>query len=130
MLGLTMQPRSAPPEVNGDRQISAFVQLNGDWEGAVAVNCTDALAKKVAAALFDVDGAEASEVDVHDAIGEVANMTAGQVKTLVSGYCRLSLPIVTAGTELSVSMPGSRVLTRASFDCGSEAFSVIVLQKA
>jgi CheY-specific phosphatase CheX len=84
----------------------------------------------VAAAMFGMDDGQASEADVHDAIGEIANMTAGNVKGLVSGYSRLSLPTVTEGTRLSISMPGSRVVRRAAFDCGQDSFSVIVLEKA
>jgi chemotaxis protein CheX len=131
MLGLEVKARTVPVrEVDGGRQVSASVQVTGEWEGAVAINCPESIGRKVAAAMFGVEEGQASEADVHDAIGEVTNMTAGNVKGLVSGYSRLSLPTVMEGTRLSISMPGSRVVRRATFDCGLDAFSVIVLEKA
>ena len=131
MLALEIKVRTVPVrEVEGGRQVSASVQVTGEWEGAIAINCPEAVGRKVAAAMFGVEDGQVSEADVHDAIGEVANMAAGNVKGLVSGYSRLSLPTVTEGTRLSISMPGSRVVRRAAFDCGLDAFSVIVLEKA
>ena len=130
MLGLPVKMREAPAETDGGRNLSALVQLSGDWDGAVAVNCPEGLARKVAAVMFGVEAAETSEADIHDAIGEVANMTAGTVKGLVDGYCRLSLPTVTGGIQMSISMPGSRVVKATAFDCEDSSFSVVVVEKA
>ena len=130
MLGLPVRLRTSPAEEDGGRNLSALVQLTGEWDGAVALNCPDGLARRVAQVMFDVPLEEISEADMHDAIGEVTNMTAGNVKAFVEGYCRLSLPTVTGGVNMSISMPGSRIIAVTAFDCGDEAFSVVLVERA
>ncbi len=104
MLGFPVQARSAPAEVNGMRHLSAT--------------------------MFDVDESATTDDEIRDALGEVANMTAGNVKALVESYCRLSLPMVAEGRELAISIPGSRVVAQASFDCDDAPLTIEVYEKA
>jgi chemotaxis protein CheX len=94
----------------------------------VLVSCPEALAQRVAGVMFDTEAA--SDDEIRDALGEVANMTAGNVKALVESYCRLSLPMVAEGKELAISIPGSKVVAQATFDCGDDPLSVEVFEKA
>ena len=128
MLGFPVEARGAPIDVNGTRHLSASVQISGGWEGTVLVSCPEALARRVAGVMFDTP--EASDDEIRDALGEVANMTAGNVKALVESYCRLSLPMVAEGKELAISIPGSKVVAQANFDCGEDPLSVEVFEKA
>jgi hypothetical protein len=48
----------------------------------------------------------------------------------VESYCRLSLPMVAEGRELAISIPGSRVIAEASFDCADAPLTVEVYEKA
>jgi chemotaxis protein CheX len=130
MLGFPVQARSEPVEVNGTRHLSASVQISGGWDGTVLVSCAEGLARKVAASMFDSDEGVTSDDEIRDALGEVANMTAGNVKALVESYCRLSLPMVAEGRELAISIPGSRVIAEASFDCADAPLTVEVYEKA
>jgi chemotaxis protein CheX len=128
MLGFPVEGRSAPIEANGDRNLSASVQISGGWDGTVLVSCSEDLARRAAAAMFDAE--EASDEEMRDALGEIANMTAGNVKSHIEAYCRLSLPMVAEGKELLISIPGSTVVAEAAFDCGEDAFSVEVYEKS
>jgi CheY-specific phosphatase CheX len=128
MLGLPVQARSTPVESNGSRDLSASVQISGGWEGTVLVSCSEDLARRAAAAMFDAE--EASDEEMRDALGEIANMTAGNVKSHIEAYCRLSLPMVAEGKELLISIPGSHVVAEAAFDCDDDALSVEVYEKA
>ena len=130
MLGFPVQARSEPVVVNGTRHLSASVQISGGWDGTVLVSCAEELARKVAASMFDSAEEATSDDEVRDALGEVANMTAGNVKALVESYCRLSLPMVAEGRELAISIPGSRVIAEASFDCADAPLTVEVYEKA
>jgi Predicted inhibitor of MCP methylation, homolog of CheC len=130
MLGFPVQARSAPAEMNGTRHLSASVQISGGWDGTVLVSCAEGLARKVAATMFDVEENTTTDDEIRDALGEVANMTAGNVKALVESYCRLSLPMVAEGRELAISIPGSKVVAQANFDCGEDPLSVEVFEKA
>ena len=99
-----MEARGEPLDVNGTRHLSASVQISGGWEGTVLVSCPEALAQRVAGVMFDTP--EASDDEIRDALGEVANMTAGNVKALVESYCRLSLPAV-CRHKIGVPSPAS-----------------------
>jgi chemotaxis protein CheX len=128
MLGIPIE--AAPGvEIDGGRSVSGVVHISGDWEGAVAVNCPEPLARGVTAAMLDLQEDDLGDEDVRDAIGEVANMTAGNVKGLLEGECRLSLPAVSEGTQMALSVPGSRVAQEAGFCSGTHAFTVTVLEK-
>ena len=129
-LGFPVQPRGEPVVVNGTRHLSASVQISGGWDGTVLVSCAEELARKVAASMFDAAEDATSDDEIRDALGEVANMTAGNVKALVESYCRLSLPMVAEGRELAISIPGSRVIAEASFDCADAPLTVEVYEKA
>ena len=130
MLGFPVQARSEPAEMNGTRHLSASVQISGGWDGTVLVSCAEGLARKVAATMFDVEESSTTDDEIRDALGEVANMTAGNVKALVESYCRLSLPMVAEGRELAISIPGSRVVAQASFDCDDAPLTIEVYEKA
>src|SRR4029450_13502819 len=92
------------------------------------VICPEVLAQRVAGVMFDTP--DASEDEGSDALGEIAKMTAGNGKALLGGYCRLSLPMVAEGRELAISIPGSKVVAQANFDCGEDPLTVEGFGKA
>ena len=55
--------------------------------------------------------------DVQDALGEITNMTGGNLKALMPGSCHLSLPAVIDGNDYRIRIPTARVLTRVLFEC-------------
>ena len=60
--------------------IFGYVHITGGWEGSVVVQCEDELARRLAAAMFGSDSASVTPQEVSDAMGELANITAGNVK--------------------------------------------------
>ena len=130
MLGFPVQARSAPAEMNGTRHLSASVQISGGWDGTVLVSCAEGVADLVVRRRVLLDVEHRRRHLARQALGEVANMTAGNVKALVESYCRLSLPMVAEGRELAISIPGSRVVAQASFDCDDAPLTIEVYEKA
>jgi chemotaxis protein CheX len=128
MLGLAVTVREGA--VNGARRITGCVHLSGGWEGAVAVDCTEPLARRVAGSMLGLEAGEASPEDVRDAIGEVANVAGGNVKALLGTECALSLPTVTEGIDLRLSIPGARTIVDLGFESEGEPFRFLVLEKA
>ncbi len=128
MLGLPVA--DGPAEMDGTRRLTACVQISGDWEGAVVVDCTEVLARRVTGSMFGLEPDGASPEDVLDAIGEVANVAGGNVKALLGAECALSLPTVTEGVDLRMSVPGMRVVAEAGFASSDEPFRVVVLEKS
>lgn len=100
-----------------DRTLTGCVQLTGDFEGAVMLYCTRGLARQVASVMFEVEPDNLTVEEIQDALGEVTNMAAGNIKPLLPGTSRLSLPSVVEGLDYSVIVPGSQVENHVGFDC-------------
>jgi chemotaxis protein CheX len=86
---LVPAPPATPP-----RDVSASVSVTGAWRGHVVVSCSDAASRNAAAALLGVDLDDVTPEDVTDALGELANIIGGNVKSLLPEPASLSLPVV------------------------------------
>jgi len=128
-LGLEVQPDNAQAMAPGTRSLTACVQITGPWQGAVAVECPQDLANTVAASMMGMEPAEVSKEDAQDALGELANITGGNVKALLPEPCRLSLPAVAEGIELTMRVPGLVLEAEVPFDCLGHTFVVRVLRR-
>ena len=89
--------------------ISAVIGLTGEARGAVVISMKKDLAVKLTGTLT---GAEHQTVDddVIDAIGEIVNIIAGNVKKNLEEAFRLviSLPTIVQGKEHSIKWPGNQ----------------------
>lgn len=112
------------------RSLTGTVQITGDWNGAVMVECSDQLARHATATMFGMEIDEVTEEDVHDTVGEIANMTGGNLKSLLPGSCQLSLPTVTSGIDYEHSVRGSRVVERVAFDAAGESLVVTRIERS
>lgn len=74
--------------------VTASVSVTGAWRGHVLVSCSDAASRNVAAALLGIEFDDVAEEDVADALGELANIIGGNVKSLLPEPSALSLPHV------------------------------------
>lgn len=117
-LGLATRPHDewTEQDLKGPT-LDGLINITGDWQGTVAVQLPRTLACRVASIMFGLDGAEPSLADMQDALGEITNMTGGNVKALMPGICYLSLPMVIDGSDYSVRVPGTKVITRVVFEC-------------
>lgn len=127
MLGLPVAEQEVA--LDGARRITGCVQVSGGWDGAVAVDCTTALASRIAESMLGLQAEHVTDEDVRDAIGEVANVAGGNVKALLGAECVLSLPTVTEGIDLHLSVPGTQVVAAAGFVSGGEPLQLLVLEK-
>ena len=131
ILGLDLQPNPAVDAYQTqDRVVTGCVQITGDWAGAVTVQCSDLLARRATALMFGSEDDEVTEEEVADTVGELANMTGGNVKSLLEGSCQLSLPAVTSGRDYQVAIPGAKPIDRITADCDGELIVVTMLQRA
>jgi chemotaxis protein CheX len=130
MVGLDLA-RVDPARVqgHGGTILAACVHVTGAWKGAVALHCSESLARRIAAAIFDVDAAMATIAQTQDAVGELVNMTGGNVKALLPEPSQLSLPAVAPGTDFTARVPGSRVAGQMAFECEGEPLLVSVLER-
>lgn len=85
-------------QVDGDflagRAMLACVHITGPQACTVTIGCTEQLARQIASTMFSAAPTDLPMADVHDALGEVANMAAGNLKALLPAGHLLSLPEV------------------------------------
>lgn len=61
-------------------ELTSIIGFGGDLTGMVAIQCSGLFARKMTASFLGMEIAEIDD-DVIDAVGEVANMVAGSMKT-------------------------------------------------
>ena len=113
----------------GGRTLTGCVQLTGDFEGAALLDCTGKLAQRVAGVMFEEHPDALSIAEVQDALGELTNMIAGNIKPLLSGSSRLSLPSVVEGADYTLIVPGSKALLQVGFTCEQEPLLVTLAER-
>ncbi|MFN8651630.1 MAG: chemotaxis protein CheX [Gemmatimonadales bacterium] len=128
VLGLHLDRRRELP-AGHTRMVAGSVQFTGAWEGAVIIETTAEFARQAAATMFGVEATAATTADTQDAMGELANMTGGNVKSLLPEPCRLSLPTVIEGDDFSTGFPGGELLTTVAFECQGAPLVVRLIKK-
>ncbi len=124
----------AIPDSNGngnsenDFALAGCVHITGAWEGTVTIDFPMSLAEQVASIMFNLNNNEIDKSLIQDALGELTNMTGGNIKSLLPEPCYLSLPAV-AFTESNMRVPGSEMVTNVTFKCSGENFRVSLLKK-
>src|SRR5688572_19054877 len=74
------------------------VRIAGAWQGEVVLRSTTAFARRAAAIIFDAPEGGSDEEN-RDALGELTNMVAGNLKALLPAPSKLSLPAVAGARE-------------------------------
>jgi len=130
MAGMQLAP--SPTLIGFDTRngyLVSTVQIVGDWQGAVRLDIDLELARQACANLVGVNPADLSPQDISDAVGELANMTGGSVKTLCAPTSRLSLPSVAMGRDFEFTVSQGSVVQVLSFSHPCGVLTVSVIQK-
>lgn len=125
MLGLPVSPVSGgefPAE-----HLSGAVTICGEWQGIIVVDCVPDLASRAAGKLFGANIVPDSS-QVHDALGEIANIIGGNAKALLPGPCRLGRPTVSQSGPM-LRYPGCDVALQAVYHSHDLPFRVTVHQQ-
>src|SRR5918998_4092661 len=110
--------------------VSAAVSVTGSWNGHVVVECSATASREAAAAMLGIDAPDVSDADIADALGEMANVIGGSIKSLLPGNCALSLPHVVAATGASRVWPAVSEVCRLQASWLDEPILVMVLESA
>lgn len=115
-------------ETDGELAVSGCVTISGGWEGAVILEVSSALARTAAARLFGTEPDEVLEDEVVDAVGELVNVVGGNIKSMLPGADRLSIPTVAVGVGHPLRVPSATLATRVRFTWLGEPLVVSVLR--
>jgi chemotaxis protein CheX len=112
----------APPPVDADLSayvgaaMAGYVKISGGWDGHVVVETSHDGAAAIASTLFDSPADELGADDLHDAVGELANIVGGSVKSCVEGHSTLSLPWVVSSEETVATTGGTLTVIQVWLD--------------
>ncbi|MBI5374346.1 MAG: chemotaxis protein CheX [Candidatus Schekmanbacteria bacterium] len=109
----------------------SMIMLDGTLKGSIVFHCSDKLAKQVTCALLGEDMAnDIADMDIKDAIGEVTNVIAGNVKNKISNLGHsfsLSSPKVLEWGEYVIELKTKARQGIMEFTSGKETFFIELL---
>lgn len=106
--------------------ITSMLGLGGDIRGMLAVHCPEGVAKGITSGFLGMDVEELDD-DVKDAIGEIANMVAGNLKVAFSEHdvnIELAIPTSVIGKSYRTSGMLGAERVAVPFIFNSETFLV------
>jgi chemotaxis protein CheX len=111
-IGVEVSPRHPhflDPDKGLEWDISAVIGLSGVVRGAVIVSMKNALALKLTSILTGQEYTEI-DVDVMDAIGEINNIIAGNIKPKIPNGDKIviSIPTIIRGKEHQIAWPSKQ----------------------
>lgn len=108
MMFMTVEPCNDVYDAIEGEEILGSITFKGRIEGCLAICCNLECAGEIAINMLGMEpDEELSDEEVEDAIGEVANMILGAVKTRIMdqvGDVQVSIPSVVKGSEMTSSM--------------------------
>jgi CheY-specific phosphatase CheX len=116
-----------PPEEPHGPVVVGIINVSGAWEGSVVLHLDEKLAGEVARRMLTLGDASPTLLDLQDAIGELSNMTGGNIKALAGGECHLSLPTVIQGSSFTLRFPGMKTVNRLGFRVEGLPYTINVL---
>lgn len=128
VLALEVSVAEPVAELHGD-YLTSCVHITGGWSGALTIGCPVALARKAAAVMFGMEIPQVGDSEMQDALGELANIAGGNVKSLLPAGCSLSLPTVVQGHDHKFVVPNSKVLGLTAYLCEGHTMVVKVLER-
>lgn len=124
---LDMKVSVRPSSTSGaDAGVARQVRLSGGWNGSVTVECSVPFARRAAGATFAVDPSAASPEQIQDVVGEIANQVGGDLKALLPGPTKLSLPRSGEHDQRAACMV--HFAPSSPFDADGEELTVTVVE--
>ncbi|MGB9604745.1 MAG: chemotaxis protein CheX [Bryobacteraceae bacterium] len=127
MLGIEVEPVEAPWPPPED-MVNVTVHYAGAWKGALLLECTRRQACHFTARLVGIEPPQDLNDDVRDAVGELANMIAGNLKPVLPPGVVLSMPTLVEGTDYALRILGGNLAGMIAFACPSGVFWVSLIE--
>lgn len=120
----TFEAESAPPAPGG---VTVAVHFAGTWNGVFVFECPGAQALEMTARFLGIERPPSLNEEVQDALGELANMMAGNLKPLLGAGVLLSIPSVIQGADYLLRVCGASAQAVISFQSELGPFRVLLL---
>jgi CheY-specific phosphatase CheX len=110
-----------------DDSLTVCVRISGAWEGEVRLHCPLSLARRIAAAIFQVEAEKAPTDEILDALSELVHIVAGNLKTFLPQPVTISLPTLPDPTDWGGTTPQWQLVNRLKLECQGYPFVVTLL---
>ncbi len=127
MMGLEVHALEGPTPVH-EQLVTGSISLTGAWRGAVLVECPLEEAFFLTSRMVGVPLPSDLTDDVRDAVGELANMVGGNLKSVLPAGVALSLPSVVSGSNYRLVFPYAKKIRRWVFAGPGVTFRVILVE--
>jgi chemotaxis protein CheX len=111
-------------EAGGAEVVKIF--FVGGFRGRLEQRCSPHVSLCAAAAAFAASGKNVGTSDIRDTVAEIANMTAGNLKSILPGVC----DVAKAGPPIADDDDDGIIVARAGFTFEGEPLVVDVIQTA
>jgi chemotaxis protein CheX len=111
----------------GEDRLNAVVHLAGGWSGLVVLECDTAQARRLTGRFLSMDPPELVDDIVRDVMGELANMIAGNLKSVLSPGIAISVPTVVDGDKYNLRHSGAEIRDRLGLRSVEGEFWITVL---
>lgn len=105
MLFMDIEETPEPMDMQKEYCVLGAIAFQGKYEGTLSLLCTQPGVRTITANVLGLDDEDdAEEAQIHDAIGEVANMVLGAIKARLyktAGDLRVEMPVVTSGIDIA-----------------------------
>jgi len=117
MLMVTVEPGAVQPadSRSWSDAVSGIIGMAGGHKGILAIHAPNQVAMEITSTFLGLEVEDVNE-DVKDAIGEMANMLAGSVKSCFNGQ----------GEEIKLSIPTAVCGADYKVECATDAEGVMV----
>lgn len=103
--------------------VASQVDVHGSFAGSVTVGCSEGLARRLAARMFGVPEARVTADEQRDAIRELSNVVAGNLKALLPPPSEIGLPVNVVDFS---GAPRGDELNRLAFVCAGEPLLISI----
>src|SRR4051794_26328416 len=122
---LGSEPGPSVPGLGNPAEVTASVSIAGEWDGVVVISMSAKSAQDVGSALLQLEPGDLEVADLDDAVGELANIIGGNVKSVLPGPSSLSLPVVAHGSA-NVAGRGAHIVAQAALEWRGEHVEIAV----
>ena len=119
--------RIADGEVSAAGEFTVCVKITGAWDGEVRLHCAPALARLIAAAIFQVEADKAGDDEILDALSELTHIVGGNLKPFLPQPVHLSLPSLIDPADWALTTPQWQLVCRLTLETEGHPFVVTFL---
>lgn len=121
-------PLAETPSPVHEHPIVGAVYLAGEWRGALLLETWTEQAVVWTHRLMSVPEPLSLDDDVRDCVGELTNMVAGNLKSLLPVETVLSMPSVIEGRQFTLRLIGDHQKIKVDFASPEGPFSITLVQ--